>query len=210
MKTTQRRYVGTRGALAVITALALLGVGGCGAATGGQDTADKAQKSDRADAATDEDTSQADEPTLDGTAFADPEGRYTMTVPADWDAMHEAAGAGTEFWVVGDIADDFAPNVNVLTEDVPGATLDEYIQFSLENAPTVLDDFVLIESTTVTGPQGQELAVMDFTGAGAHFLGITAMGAEGSVVVTLTSTPDRFEEIRDAVYPYMLTVQPTS
>ncbi|WP_149203567.1 DUF1795 domain-containing protein [Actinotalea subterranea] len=207
MNTTQQRHAGVRRALAVVAALAILG--GCGVIPTGGDAADKPQKSGRSDTAAQTDTPPPDEPALDGTVFADPEGRYTLTVPADWDPMHGAIGEGIEFWSVGEITDDFAPNINVLTEDVAGATLDEYVQFSLENAPTLLEDFELIESTVVTGPDGHELAVIEYSGGGAHFLGIMAMGSAGSVVITLTTTSDRFEETLDAVYPYMLTVQPT-
>jgi hypothetical protein len=194
----------------------LLGAAGCSDGSSSEESSPEASAPSATDAATkppkaDADA-DADAPTTDDGAFADPEGRYTLSVPADWEAHHGVAGEGIEVWLVddGDDADGFATNINVITEDVVGMSLEDYVELSIENAPTIMSDFALVSSETVTGAAGQELAVMEYTGAGMPYIGVMAMGAEGAVVITLASTTDTFAAVKDAVYPFMLTLLPTT
>ena len=149
------------------------------------------------------------ESALDGVAFTDPGGRYTLTVPADWEARHGIAGEGIEVWIVAEADATFTPNVNVMTEDVTGMSLGTYLDLSITNAPSIISDFELLRSDPVTGSAGQELAVMEYSGLGLTHLGVLGMGSDGAVIVTLSVPPERFATIREAVYPYLLTLQPT-
>src|SRR5512133_3696311 len=198
------RARGTRALATALTGLLLLGVAGCSGAANGAEASPAASAS-----AQPTKPSKSDAPALDGTAFTDPGGRYTLTVPADWQASDGVAGEGIEVWLLGDAGGAVATNINVLTEDVTGMSLQDYLDLSIANAGKLVDDFELISSDVVTGSAGQELAVMEYTGVGLHFLGVFGMSAQGSVVITLTASPDDFAAYRDAALPYMLTLVPT-
>jgi hypothetical protein len=80
---------------------------------------------------------------------------------------------------------------------------------SFANAPQILSDFKLLKSSVVTSAAGQDLGVIEYSAAGLRYVGVVALGSMGAVVVTFSSTPDRFAAIVDDVYPYMVTLQPT-
>lgn len=204
MTTPSHRRHQVRCATALVAGLLLLGTAGCSGAVSGAEASPAASAVSQPDK-----PSKSDSPAPDGAAFTDPEGRYTLTVPADWEANPGVAGEGIEVWLLGDSSGAVATNVNVLTEDVTGMSLQDYLDLSIANAGKLVEDFELISSEVVTGSAGQELAVMEYTGVGLHFLGVFGMSAQGSVVITLTSSPDDFATYRGAAYPYMLTLQPT-
>ena len=159
------------------------------------------------------DTSAAAGPA--GEAFVDPEGMYRLTVPKSWEPRHGALAQGIEVWLTHPAADGFAPNVNVLTQAVGDMTLDEYTQASIDNAPAFIQDFELGETRTVAGPGGGELAVVEYSGraGGAQnplrFLAVWALNDGNAIVTTFTSLAENFEEQRDDVLPYLLTLEPT-
>lgn len=201
----------TWAARAAIAALVLLGAAGCSDGSSNDGSAPETSAPSATDAATKPPKADADAPTLDGEAFTDPEGRYTLTVPADWEARHGVAGEGIEVWLIddGDDADGFATSINVITEDVTGMPLDQYVELSIANAPRILSDFELSSSEVVTGAAGQELAVLEYTGGGMSYIGVMGIGAEGAVVITLASSTDTAAAMKDAVYLPMLTLLPT-
>ena len=189
---------------AVILALVLLGAAGCTPDSAGSLTDVIAD--DETSGQPPESTGQ-EKPTLDGATFTDPEGHYTLVVPTEWEARHGVAGEGVEVWLVGEPDATFTPNVNVMTEDVVGMSLSDYLALSISNAPNVITDFELLSSDLITGAGGQELAVMESTGLGLQFLGVMGMGPDGPVIVTLSVPPDRFAAIKESAYPYMLTLE---
>jgi hypothetical protein len=67
------------------------------------------------------------DPLQDGTPFSDPQGSYEIAVDRDWDPAHGTIVAEVEFWFVAEPDDAFAPNVNVLTQAVPGMDLQGYL-----------------------------------------------------------------------------------
>jgi hypothetical protein len=148
-----------------------------------------------------------------GESFVDPEGAYRITVPDSWEARHGAIAEGIEVWLAGEVEDRFGPNVNVLTQASGGMTLDEYTESSIANAPSFVKDFEVIDSRRETGPNGTELAVLEYSGeAGTdrplRFLAVWTVNNGQAVVATFTTTPERYEEQRDDVLPYLLTLEP--
>ena len=140
-------------------------------------------------------------------------GGYRITVPDSWEARHGAIAEGIEVWLAGEVEDGFGPNVNVLTQATGGMTLDEYTETSIANAPTFVKDFEVLDSRRETGPNGTELAVLEYSGeAGTdrplRFLAVWTVNDGQAVVATFTTTPERYEEQRDDVLPYLLTLEP--
>ncbi|HEY3437862.1 MAG TPA: hypothetical protein VGK35_09260 [Actinotalea sp.] len=190
-------------ALVVPMVAVLLMAGGC-AADPGSEASSPPSEAPRASS-----EPVAVEPALAGETFTDPGGRYTLTVPASWEPHHGIAGEGIEVWRVAKVKGDFAPNINVITEDVTGMSLKDYMTLSFANAPQILSDFKLLKSSVVTSAAGQDLGVIEYSARGLRYVGVVALGSMGAVVVTFSSTPDRFAAIVDDVYPYMVTLQPT-
>ena len=155
----------------------------------------------------------AGDPGQSGVSFVDPEGAYRMTIPDSWEARHGAIAEGIEVWLAGDVEDGFGPNVNVLTQATGGMTLDEYTETSIANAPTFVKDFEVLDSRRESGPNGTDLAVLEYSGeAGTdrplRFLAVWTVNDGQAVVATFTTTPERYEEQRGDVLPYMLTLEP--
>ena len=73
---------------------------------------------------------------VDGKAFVDPQGTYLISIGSDWVEQPGAFVKEVEAWVIAEPADGFAPNVNVLTQDAPGMSVAEYLDFSLMSAIT--------------------------------------------------------------------------
>ena len=152
---------------------------------------------------------------LPGQSFVDPEGDYRITVPDDWEARHGVVAQGIETWLVAEVADAFGPNVNVLTQPVGDMTLDEYTEISIATAPNLVKDFEVLDSRTEVGPNGTELAVLEYSGeAGTdrplRFLAVWTVHDGKAIVATFTTTPEAYEGQRDAVLPYLLTLEPVS
>jgi hypothetical protein len=148
-----------------------------------------------------------------GESYADPEGAYRITVPDSWEARHGAIAEGIEVWLAGEVEDEFGPNVNVLTQASGNMTLDEYTETSIANAPTFVKDFEVLDSRRETGPNGTELAVLEYSGeAGSdrplRFLAVWTVNDGRAVVATFTTTPERYDEQRGDVLPYLLTLEP--
>ena len=152
-------------------------------------------------------------PGPDGESYVDPEGAYRITIPDSWEARHGAIAEGIEVWLTDEVEDGFGPNVNVLTQTTGNMTLDEYTETSIANAPSFVKDFEVQDSRRETGPNGTELAVLEYSGeAGAdrplRFLAVWTVANGQAVVATFTTTPDRYEELRSDVLPYLLTLEP--
>ena len=152
-------------------------------------------------------------PGPDGESYVDPEGAYRITIPDSWEARHGAIAEGIEVWLTDEVEDGFGPNVNVLTQTTGDMTLDEYTEMSIANAPSFVKDFEVQDSRRETGPNGTELAVLEYSGeAGAdrplRFLAVWTVANGQAVVATFTTTPERYEELRSDVLPYLLTLEP--
>lgn len=144
-----------------------------------------------------------------GVEFDDPDGTYTMTIGAEWAAMSGALARGIETWAIGDATREFQPNVNVLTQDAPGMDLDDYLEVSVRGMRGL--DLELSDHATVTTAEG-ELGMMVYSGpvpgvaADLSFLAVFGVRDGTAVVATLSAPPDRFDTLRAAVEPYLLTL----
>lgn len=151
-------------------------------------------------------------PSVGDELFTDPQGAYTITIGSDWDQMPGAFVKEVELWSIGLATDGMAPNVNVLTQDSLGADLDDYLDLSVEN----MGPLELIDRSTVRGPDGDELGLMEYSGVvpggpdrPLHFLATIDVRDGVAVVATLTTSPDEFDDYREAIEPYLLTLQAT-
>ena len=162
----------------------------------------------------DSSSDQVDSP-VGNEPFSDPQGSYTMAIDPDWVAEHGFFTSDTEAWVVGEIEDESAPNVTVITQLIdPSLSLEDHLEANIAGADLFVDDFNLVNSEIVEGTSGRQLALMDYEGEASerhfHFLSIFAVAGNEAVVVTLTTTPETFDEIRASVEPYLLTLRTTS
>jgi hypothetical protein len=145
-----------------------------------------------------------------GETFADPEGRFAMTVGDDWKAVPFADGVTV--WQVGAVTHRFAPTVNVVTADSQENDLQRYLDLMVAGIRDAGLNPKGLTERVVDGAGGTKLGLLDYSGTQAgrelHFLQAVAMkpGAKG-VTATLTTTVDSFARIRAGVEPYLLTLQ---
>lgn len=180
--------------LGAAMALALLAVPACG----GDDDDDAAGATS---------TTAAPEP-VEGEAFSDPQGSYTLTVPPGWKAQPGTMVAEIELWTVGEPVDSFAPNVNVLTQAAPGLNLEQYLDASVKSLQEAKGK--VTEQKVVTGAAGQQLGVMRYTTEeqeSLKFLGVFSVKDGRAVAATFTATAGRFDTALPEVEPYLLTLQ---
>lgn len=146
----------------------------------------------------------------DDGLFVDPQEEYAIELGPDWEQVPDFM-SGSEGFVVAPPVDGFAPNVNVIvTRDAAGVDVAEYVELSIENMPNFVADGEVIDSGVL---EGSDLGFIEYTaefpGPGTlHFLAVTAIADDQAVTATFTSTPDRFEELRREVEPYLRTLQP--
>jgi hypothetical protein len=156
------------------------------------------------------DTAGTSSTTHAGEVFEDPQGSYEIEVDPDWDAQHGTFAAEIEAWIVGESREGFAPNVNVLTQLAPGLDMSAYLDRSIEQGPSALPDFELLNSEVVDGTES-ELGLLEYTGTQngrpLHFLATVAVRDGTAVVATFTAPPGIFDETRGEVEPYLLTLR---
>lgn len=181
------------------TALLVLVLAGCG----GSD-------SDSASDAEPDEQAAVDAP-VEGEVFADPQGAYVITVPSDWKPV-TARDPEVEAWAVGPKRSGFTPNVNMLTVQEPGDTLQHYLDASIDQL-AVLPGFETRDREVVAGAEGQELGVLHYSAspneAPISFLGYIAVRSDGVVIATLTALPASFDQLRREVEPYLRTLKAT-
>jgi hypothetical protein len=145
-----------------------------------------------------------------GQVFEDPQGSYEIEVDPDWEAHHGEIAEDVEVWVVGPSEDGFAPNVNTLTQAAPGVDLSEYLDISVEQGPSFVPDFELLDSDVVEGSES-ELGLLEYTGTQddrpLHFLATVDVQDGTAVVATFTAPPGVFDESRGEIEPYLLTLR---
>jgi hypothetical protein len=146
--------------------------------------------------------------------FTDPQGTYTLEINPAWEARHGAFVAEVEMWAVGPRADDFTPNVNVLTQTIPTTmNLAEYMDLTIENGDAIIPGLEVVESRTIPGPAGRDLGLLDYTGTGddgqLHFLQVIDLLHDHAVVATLTTTAETFADYRPQAESFLVTLQAT-
>jgi hypothetical protein len=147
----------------------------------------------------------------DGASFTDPQGTYTIDIAPKWTKLSGAPVKEIEAWRVALDSGGFTPNVTVLTQDSQGMDLGEYMDFSNQHLGGAHLDY----STTVTGIHGNQLGVIEYDGivpgasTSLHFLAVVDVRNGQAIVATLSSTESRFATLRDAVEPYLRSLQAT-
>jgi hypothetical protein len=147
-----------------------------------------------------------------GVEVTDTDHGYHLLVSPDWVEYTDLAPGDPahKAWAVGPPTDGMTPSVSVVTEKTLGMSLHDYIDLSIRNLPRFIEDAELGASGKVKALDGSTLATFEYTGMGVRFLALVAMGHGHSVVVTLATAPSAFEEVRDQVMPYLITVTATS
>ena len=142
--------------------------------------------------------------------FSDPEGEYSIEVNPQWAPSHGSIAAGIELWFINDGTDGFAENLNLLTQNVGGVTLEEYLELSAESIDDLMQDGTVLEQGIVAGSFGQDLGLLLYEGAAgdglATFLAVFAVDDGTAVVATFVALPDEFEELVTVVEDYMFTL----
>ncbi|MGD9792830.1 MAG: hypothetical protein AB7V43_05055 [Acidimicrobiia bacterium] len=147
----------------------------------------------------------------DGTEFTDPDGTYTITLGPDWTEAPNRAVKEVEQWVVADVKNGFAPNVNVLTQDVGDMSLEDYIDLSVRQM-TALD---IIDSTVIDIGGGDQLGRIEYAGTlgtgtnrrALHFLALFMVADGEAVVATLVTGENEFDKLSAAHEPYLRTLR---
>lgn len=161
----------------------------------------------------DGDASGAGSAPADAVPFVDPEGEYEVAISPDWTADADAGPTGIEFFVLGTGSTTFADNANVVTERTQGAPLDAYVDVSLTNLESAIENAQVGEPEFVTLASGQEGAIINYSGTlqgvDLEFLVVIAVEDDLAALATLSSEPDRFAEVRAAAEPYLRTLRAT-
>jgi len=149
-----------------------------------------------------------------GELFTDPQGTYTIAVDPTWVERHGISTADTEFWVIDESSSEFSPTIQLSTALNPTElSLEDYLEASIAGTDLILDDFILLDSGTVSGESDRALGMMEFqavtSGLNLHFLVFIGLSDDHAVVATLTASPETFEEYRVILEPYLLTLTPT-
>ena len=146
-----------------------------------------------------------------GVTFTDPQGDYTMEIDPSWESFNLGGVKEVEQWAVTAApTDGFMPNVNVLTQSVPGIDLQEYIDLSLSN----LMGLTLVGTTTLE-VDGSPMGLFEFVGVAPgstmslHFLAIVVVADGEAILVTFTAPDPLFAELRPDIEPYMRTLTMT-
>ena len=151
---------------------------------------------------------------VDGKAFVDPQGTYTITIGSDWVQQPGAFVKEIESWAIAEPADGFGSNVNVLTQDAPGTSLAEYLELSLKS----MGELDVIEQRIITGSNGNDLGMIEYEGVipgladdrSLHFLATFDVRDGVAVVATLTTVNDAtFDALRPIVEPFLRSLQAT-
>ena len=148
----------------------------------------------------------------DGELFVDPDGHYELVIGTDWVREPNNPLPGAEFWYAGD---DRAAGVNISSGEDRRPISDEHLDEILPNeenaASQGLENYELIDRSIESGHQGQQLGVVHYQatvgGVDLHFLTVLGQGEDYGVIAVLTAEPERFDEMRAAVEPYLLTLQ---
>jgi hypothetical protein len=144
----------------------------------------------------------------DAVTFKDPGGVYELDVSPKWTARTVQPKA----WTVGTGGPGFADNVNVFVEPLSGSIgLEDYLDASVANAPALIPNVDFTERETITLPSGEPAGRLEYRGTidgrDLSFLAIVGVSPENAVVVTLTSEPDRIDEVTKDNEPYMRTLR---
>jgi hypothetical protein len=145
-----------------------------------------------------------------GETYTDANGMFRVRANTNWE--RRPAGNGSEAkWYVRSGSDRFRDSVTTRAERVGSTTLDAYISRAVAQVEANTVDYELVSQKKVTLASGGPGAVVVFDGmldgTELRFLLVLTTSAETGATAVLVSQPDRFDEVRTAVEPYLLTLQ---
>jgi hypothetical protein len=149
----------------------------------------------------------------DAEIFEDPQGEYTIEVPAHWEQGDDVV-SGIELFLVAEPEGGFGPNVNlVAANDAFGVDEQTYIDQADRFLLQQVENGEILVKDVVEGSDGTDRGLIEWTGrAGGnqvHFLTVVDTVGDRSVIATLTSIEADFARLRDEVEPYLLTIRGT-
>lgn len=95
-------------------------------------------------------------PSGTGRVYTDPQKHFSFTVPSGWQIQQtQVPGITVQF-----VSDRLQGNVNIIAEDAPNTTLDQYVRTTIANIKRSYPDFVLaptgVQATTLGGKPAQK------------------------------------------------------
>lgn len=172
-----------------------------GVLSGGSDgQGDGSEPADEADPA-DIPVAADDLPSPTGSEFQDPQGQWQMTIGESWAPLPGTFAAEIEAWGVASMGPSgFTPNVNVLVQEFPGNSPEDYIEVSRRALPDV-------EASIIETADGRRLARFEFEAPnGLRSLGIAVVKDEVAALATLTAPPGDYPDLEDEVEPFLRTL----
>lgn len=91
-----------------------------------------------------------------GRVYTDPQKHFSFTVPGEWQIQQtQVPGITVQF-----VSDRLQANLNVVAEDAPNTTLDQYVKATIANIMRSYPDFALaptgVQATTLGGKPAQK------------------------------------------------------
>jgi hypothetical protein len=144
-----------------------------------------------------------------GDTFTDPEGTFRMRISPGWERR---PGDGRERWYVRSGSDRFRDAVSISAEQVATTTsLESFLSVAQDRARDGLTNYELISERRVTlasgGPGGLLVYEGDLNGVRLRVLTVVTLSANSAATATLVTQPERFDEVRAAVEPFLETLQ---
>ena len=151
----------------------------------------------------------------DAVSFAAPSGAFTVAIPGTWRLPKKKVEVAEAVWFTQRGADDFDPNVNVLVEQLAGSmTIDEYLELSVANGPTLVNGFQLLDARQVRLTNGELGGRFEYSGEfrekAFRFLAIISIDDTVAAVATYTDIASAYEKSASAIEPYLLTLSADS
>jgi hypothetical protein len=145
-----------------------------------------------------------------GENYTDPNGLFRVRVNPNWE--RRPAGSGSEAkWYVRSGSDRFRDSVTTRAERIGSTTLDAYVSRAVARVEGATTDYELVSQKKITLASGGPGAVVVYDGTldgtELRFLLVVTTSADSGATAALVSQPDRFDEVRQAVEPFLLTLQ---
>lgn len=140
-----------------------------------------------------------------GTEFSGPDGAWSITIPAGWTALPDAA---VPTWAVAEPVEGFVPNVNVVAQPAAALDLRQYLVASAGS----LTGFDVVDRAIVQTRDG-ERGLLEYRGTPPGtsgeltFLAVVALGDDLVVVATFTAPTATSDAHRADVEPALLSLR---
>jgi hypothetical protein len=145
-----------------------------------------------------------------GDTFTDPRGAFRLRINPSWERRPD--DGDRHRWYVRSGSDRLRDSVAVAAEDVaPTMSVDAYLTVVQDRARDGMHNVTVVSERRFNlasgGPGGMVVYDGDVNGIRLRFLTIVTMSAGRAATATLVTQPDRFEEVRAAVAPFLETLQ---